>query len=51
MSNQTSQQKANVNQKQPSSQKKPNERGSFEVQAHFKVFDPQTKQVYVEGRA
>jgi hypothetical protein len=30
---------------------KPNEHGSIIVQAHFKIFDPQTKQVYVEGRA
>jgi hypothetical protein len=30
---------------------KPNEHGSIVVQAHFKIFDPQTKKVYVEGRA
>lgn len=31
--------------------RRPNEQGSFEVQAHMRIFDPQTKQVYVEGRA
>ena len=31
--------------------KKPNEAGKIIVQAHMKIFDPQTKQVYVEGRA
>lgn len=30
---------------------KPNEYGSIVVQAHMKIFDPQTKKVYVEGRA
>lgn len=31
--------------------RKPNEKGSIVVQAHMRIFDPQTKQVYVEGRA
>ena len=31
--------------------KKPNEAGKIIVQAHMKIFDPQTKQAYVEGRA
>lgn len=31
--------------------RKPNEQGSFDVQAHVRIFDPQTKQVFVEGRA
>jgi hypothetical protein len=31
--------------------RRPNEQGSFDVQAHVRIFDPQTKQVYVEGRA
>jgi hypothetical protein len=31
--------------------KRPNEQGSFDIQAHIRIFDPQTKQVYVEGRA
>jgi hypothetical protein len=31
--------------------RKPNESGHISVQAHFKIFDPATKQVFVEGRA
>jgi hypothetical protein len=31
--------------------RKPNEQGSIVVQAHMKIFDPKSKQVYVEGRA
>ena len=31
--------------------KKPDDKGNVTVLAHFKIFDPQTKQVYVEGRA
>lgn len=31
--------------------RKPNESGSIVVQAHMKIFDPVTRQVYVEGRA
>ena len=31
--------------------RRPNEQGSFVVQAHMRIFDPQTKQVYIEGRA
>lgn len=31
--------------------RRPNEQGSFDIQAHVKIFDPQTKQVFVEGRA
>jgi len=31
--------------------RRPNEQGSFDIQAHVRIFDPQTKQVYVEGRA
>ena len=31
--------------------KKPNDAGKIVVQAHMKIFDPKTKQVYVEGRA
>lgn len=30
---------------------RPNESGTIAVQAHMKIFDPVTKQVYVEGRA
>lgn len=32
-------------------QRRPNEQGSFDIQAHVKIFDPQTKEVYLEGRA
>jgi len=30
---------------------KPNEAGSFSVESHVKIFDPNTKEVYVEKRA
>jgi hypothetical protein len=30
---------------------RPNEQGSIMINAHFKIFDPKTKRVYVEGRA
>ena len=49
---------SNTQQKQPELQKtaaqpnrKPNDAGTVVVQAHMKIFDPKTKQVYVEGRA
>lgn len=32
-------------------ERKPNEISGIAVQAHFKIFDPASKQVYVEGRA
>ena len=31
--------------------KRPNESASFSVEAHVKIFDPETKEVYVEKRA
>jgi len=31
--------------------KNPDERGSIRVEAHIKIFDPQTKEVFVKGRA
>ena len=31
--------------------RKPNDAGTIVVQAHMKIYDPKTKQVYVEGRA
>lgn len=40
--------KAESGQKQ---QSRPNEQGSIVVQAHVKIYDPNTKRVYVEGRA
>jgi len=30
--------------------KKPNEIGAISVQAHLKIFDPETKRTYVESR-
>ena len=33
------------------SERRPNDQGTVIVQAHMKIFDPKTKQVYVEGRA
>ena len=30
---------------------KPNESGTFSVESHVKIFDPNTKEVYVEKRA
>jgi len=41
---------ANPEQKQ-SQPKRPNEQGSFSVEAHVRIFDPKTREVYVEGRA
>lgn len=35
----------------PAAPRRPNESGTIAVQAHMKIFDPVTKQVYVEGRA
>lgn len=34
-----------------STARKPNESGAIVVQAHMKIFDPVSRQVYVEGRA
>lgn len=31
--------------------RRPNETGSISVQGHVKIFDPNTKQVFVEKRA
>jgi hypothetical protein len=31
--------------------KRPNEQGSFSVEAHVRIFDPKTREVYVEKRA
>ena len=32
-------------------QRRPNDQGTVIVQAHMKIFDPNSKKVYVEGRA
>ena len=50
MSN-TTQKQPNLPKPQPVQARKPNDAGAIVVQAHMKIFDPQTKQVYVEGRA
>jgi hypothetical protein len=31
--------------------KKPDDRGSVQIDAHIKIYDPNSEQVYVEGRA
>lgn len=31
--------------------KRPNEQGSFSVEAHVRIFDPKTREVHMEGRA
>ena len=35
----------------PQPEKKPDEKGGILVQSHIKIFDPETKEVYVNGRA
>jgi len=37
--------------KKQSQPKRPNEQGSFSVEAHVRIFDPKTREVYLEGRA
>lgn len=32
-------------------QRRPNEQGTINVQAHMRIFDPNSKKVFVEGRA
>lgn len=45
-------QQNNVKSEQKNSQgKHPNEQGSFSVEAHVRIFDPKTREVYVEKRA
>jgi len=41
---------ANPEPKQPQP-KRPNEQGSFSVEAHVRIFDPTTREVHMEGRA
>jgi len=43
-------QPVNVNSEQ-TQPKRPNEQGSFSVEAHVRIFDPKTREVYVEKRA
>jgi uncharacterized protein (UPF0333 family) len=40
----------NMNTKPQNMQKKPDEQGSFHVQGHIKIFDPETKEVFVNKR-
>jgi len=41
--------KQNITEKTP--QRRPNDTGTVSVQAHVRISDPQTKQVFVEKRA
>jgi hypothetical protein len=36
---------------QPPAPKKPNDTGSISVEGHVRIFDPETKEVFVEKRA
>lgn len=38
-------------QPEPKPQRKPDERSGILVQGHIKIFDPETKEVIVNGRA
>jgi hypothetical protein len=51
MSNTMQKQPEKAQPEQKAQARKPNEQGSIVVQAHMRIFDPATKQVYVEGRA
>jgi hypothetical protein len=42
---------ATTNQKPNPATKRPNENGSVRVEGFVRIFDPKTKQVYVEKRA
>ena len=35
----------------PQPEKKPDEKGGIYLQGHIKIFDPETKEVFVNGRA
>lgn len=41
----------NTKPEQRSNERRPNDQGTVTVQAHMKIFDPNSKQIYVEGRA
>lgn len=45
----SNQQQENLAQKQP--EKRPNDTGSISVEGHVRIFDPATKEVFVEKRA
>ena len=48
MNNQDNKNTVNMTQKQP--EKKPNEQGSVRIQGHIKIFDPVTKEVFIDKR-
>lgn len=48
MNNQENKNTVNMTQKQP--EKKPNEQGSVRIQGHIKIFDPVTKEVFIDKR-
>lgn len=35
----------------PAPKKKPDEKGGIHLQGHIKIFDPETKEVFMDGRA
>jgi hypothetical protein len=35
----------------PQPEKKPDEKGGIYVQGHLKIFDPETNEVFMDGRA
>jgi hypothetical protein len=45
------QQNQQIETKKEEKPRRPNETGTVNVQGYFKVFDPKTQKVYVEGRA
>jgi hypothetical protein len=51
MSNTATNELNNVPQQPGAQPRKPNESGTISVQAHMRIFDPQTQKVFVEGRA
>lgn len=40
-----------VEQKPQAPEKKPDERGGIYVESRIKIFDPETQEVYLDGRA
>ena len=48
MNNQDNKNQVNKTEKQP--EKKPNEQGSVRIQGHIKIFDPNTKEVFIDKR-
>lgn len=48
MNNQENKNTVNMTQKQP--EKNPNEQGSVRIQGHIKIFDPVTKEVFIDKR-